>query len=226
MVNYLNEFIGISPPERAWRDYDYTGLLLQELSLEELSQKACPPSTVMTCLGVEVNSTSLTLSVNPKWLTELEELLLQWTKRRSATKSELQLLVGKLSFVSKCVWQSCLFLSHIFTLLRSLQHNHHHMKLSKEYHRDIHWWLDFLRCYNGVSVIPSFIWSTPDRVFATDTCLSGCGGLTDNSFFLCELPSDIQSFFSCHSSFGGPCYSCGLSFMGISVAGTAYSCAL
>ena len=36
VVNYLDDFTGISSPDRAWRDYDYTGLLLQELGLQEL----------------------------------------------------------------------------------------------------------------------------------------------------------------------------------------------
>ena len=47
------------------------------------------------------------------------------------------------------------FLCRILALPRSLQHNHHHTNLSKEFHWDIQWWLCFLRPYNGVSVIPS-----------------------------------------------------------------------
>lgn len=96
VVNYLNDFIGISSPDKAFRDYDTCGLLLRDLGLQESPSKACPSSPVITCLGVEVNSLALTLSVTPERLHELETLLLQWTTQRSATKSELQSLVGKL----------------------------------------------------------------------------------------------------------------------------------
>ena len=148
---------------------------------------------------MEVNTVDLTLSVTPERLHEIETLLLQWIGRRSATKSELQSLVGKLSFVSKCVRQSRFFLSHILALLRTLKHNHYHTKLSREFHRDIKWWLRFLRTYNGVSVIPSTLWSAPDGVFSTDACLTGCGGLTDQHFFHCVFPEEITvKFHSIH----------------------------
>lgn len=186
VVNYLDDFIGIASPDKALHDYETCGSLLWDLGLQESPSKACPPSTILTCLGVEVNTLVLTLSVTPVRLQELETLLLQWTTRRSATKSELQSLIGKLSFVTKCVRQSRLFLSRILALLRILKRNHYHTKLSKEFHWDIKWWLWFLQTYNGVSVIPSSLWSAPDGVF-TDACLTGCGGLTDQYFFHCDV---------------------------------------
>lgn len=195
VVNYLDDFIGVASPDKALQDYELCGSLLRDLGLQESPSKACPPSTVLTCLGVEVNTLDLTLSVTPARLQELETMLLQWSSRRSATKSELQSLIGKLSFVTKCVRQSRLFLSRILALLRTLKRNHYHTKLSKEFHRDIKWWLRFLRTYNGVSVIPSSLWSAPDGVFSTDACLTGCGGLTDQFFFHCEFPDEVTAQF-------------------------------
>ena len=118
VVNYLDDFIGVASLDKALQDYDTSGLLLRDLGLQESALKACLPSTVLTCLGVEVNTLDLTLSVTPKRLQEVETLLLQWTSRRSTTKSELQSLIRKLSFVTKCVRQSCLFLSRILALLQ------------------------------------------------------------------------------------------------------------
>lgn len=191
VVNYLDDFIGISLPDKAFRDYDTCGSGLRDLGLQESPSKACLPSPVLTCLGVEVNSLALTLAVTPERLQELETLLLQWTTRRSATKSELQSLVGKLLYVTKCVRQSRLFLSRILVLLQPLKHNHYHTKLFKKFHCDIRWWLRFLWTYNGVSVIPLSLWSTPDGIFSTDACLTACGGLTSLQFFHCEFPSVI-----------------------------------
>jgi len=130
----------------------------------------------------------MTLSITPTRLTELEGLLSTWLTKKSATKSELQSLVGKLSFVLKCVRQSRLFLSRILALLRTVKRNHHHVKLSREFSRDILWWLHFIRVYNGISIIPTSAWSSPDAIFATDACLSGCGGLTRQNFFHTEFP--------------------------------------
>ena len=122
-------------------------------------------------------------------------LLSHWLTKKSATKSQLQSLVGKLSSVSKCVRQSRLFLARILAMLRTVKRNHHHVKLSKEFFQDIHWWLRFIHVYNGVSIIPTSAWSSPDAVFATDACLSGCGGLTCHQFFHIEFPREVKDKF-------------------------------
>ena len=50
--------------------YKFTKMwLLQELGLQQSASKACPPSPVLTCLGVQVNSLDLTLSVHMKGCT-------------------------------------------------------------------------------------------------------------------------------------------------------------
>ena len=195
VANYLDDFIGVASTTRAFQDYEYCGSLLHELGLQESLSKACPPSTVMTCLGVRINTVDMTLSVTPERLDELVVLLSHWLTKKSATKSELQSLVGKLSFVSKCVRQSRLFLARILAMLRTVKRNHHHVKLSKEFFRDIHWWLRFIHVYNGVSIIPMSAWSSPDAVFATDACLSGCGGLTCHQFFHIEFPREVKDKF-------------------------------
>ena len=195
VANYLDDFIGVASIARALQHYEYCGSLLQELGLQESLSKACPPSTVMTCLGVQINTVDMTLSVTPERLDELVVLLSHWLTKKSATRSELQSLVGKLSFVSKCVRQSRLFLARILAMLRTVKRNHHHVKLSKEFFRDIHWWLRFIHVYNGVSIIPTSAWSSPDAVFATDACLSGCGGLTSHQFFHIEFPREVKATF-------------------------------
>ena len=170
----------MATPDIAWQAYVYCGHLLAELGLEESLSKACPPATIQTCLGVQFDTVQMTLSVTPTRLTEIETLLVSWSTKKSATKSELQSLVGKLSFISKCVRQSRLFLSRILALLRTLRQNGHSTRLSTEFRRDIAWWLRFMRTYNGVSIISSLVWTAPDAVFSTDACLSGCGGLTQS----------------------------------------------
>ena len=138
----------------------------------------------------------MTLLITSARLNELEGLLSTCLTRKSVTKSELQSLVGKLSFVSKCVRQSRLFLSRILALLRTVKCNHHHVKLSREFYRDICWWLRFICVYNGISIIPTSAWSSPDAIFATDACLSGCSGLTRQNFFHTEFPHKVRDKFS------------------------------
>ena len=66
VANYLDNFIGVTSIAQASQDYEYCGLLLHELGLQEPLSKACPPSTVMTCLDVQINTVGMTLSVTPE----------------------------------------------------------------------------------------------------------------------------------------------------------------
>ena len=76
--NYLDDFIGVSPALTAHTDFQVLSDLLSSLGLES-PEKLCPPSRVMTCLGVELGTEAITLSVNPDRLCEIERLLVHRT---------------------------------------------------------------------------------------------------------------------------------------------------
>ena len=83
----------------------------------------------------------------------------------------------------------------IIDLLKVLRHNHHRVSLNKEFQKDIRWWLNFITVYNGVSIILDTPWSAPDCVFATDACLTGCGGICgDRNFHTPFADSICQNF--------------------------------
>jgi hypothetical protein len=48
-----------------------------------------------------------------------------------------------------------------------------------------------MREFNGVCLIGDCIWSTPDDEFATDACLTGCGGFNGSQFFMSAFPEHI-----------------------------------
>ena len=105
VFNYFDNFIGVSPPTLATSHFHELAELLHHLCLGEPSTKSCPPSPVMTCLGVAFNTMDFNLSIDLDCLAEIERLLHTWLHKRT-TKSSLQSLVGKLVFVSKCVRQN------------------------------------------------------------------------------------------------------------------------
>ena len=193
LFNYLDDFIGVSEPSCAMSDFLELGSLLSSLGLRESEGKACPPATTVLCLGVQLDTVKLTMSIGPDRLSEIELLLFSWLAKRTAKKVELQSLVGKLVFVSKCVRQSRVFIARILRVLRSVKFNHHHVNLNAEFRKDIRWWCRFLRTYNGVSIISTASWSAPGEVFTTDACLVGCGGICAKEYFHVEFPDFIVS---------------------------------
>ena len=195
VLNYLDDFQGVEVPDTATAAFRFLQSFLVVLGVDESKSKACPPTTRATCLGVEFDTLAMTKSVHADRLTEIQELLSSWSHKTRTTKRDLQSLLGKLSFVSKCVKNSRIFLMRIIDLLKGLKHHHHRVSLNKEFQKDIRWWLNFLAVYNGLSIILDTPWSAPDCVFATDACLTGCGGICGDRLFHTLFPTAfVRSF--------------------------------
>ena len=45
--------------------------------------------------------------------------------------------------------------------------------------------------FNGISIIYTLCWSSPDEVFTTDACLTGCGGCSGSKMFHKEFSADV-----------------------------------
>ena len=44
----------------------------------------------------------------------------------------------------------------------------------------------------GISMINNAQWTSPDKVFLTDACLAGCGGVCDDQYFHGVFPPFIS----------------------------------
>ena len=167
------------------------GLLLHELGLLENFAKACPPSTVQLVLGVLIDTVQGTVSVPGERMKEIISLVREWQGKTRSTKLELQSLIGKLQYITKCVLQSRVFLNRLLEALRAMKRNKS-IRLSDSFQKDVRWWSMFVEEYNGVSFIPSALWTEPDVSFATDSCLVGCGGICLGEYFHTSFPKDIK----------------------------------
>ena len=47
--------------------------------------------------------------------------------------------------------------------------------------------------YNGVSMINIGQWASPEKMFSTDACLAGCGGVCDGQYFHAVFPPFISA---------------------------------
>ena len=81
-----------------------------ELGLLALAAKDVPPCHCMVCLGVEIDTSAMTLTVPQFCLNEHDVELHQWLEKSTYTKHALQSLLGKLSYVSACVRPGCIYM--------------------------------------------------------------------------------------------------------------------
>ncbi|CAC5389407.1 unnamed protein product [Mytilus coruscus] len=184
---------------RAYRQFpldpkDYNLILKQVLDdcgLEESLEKACPPCSRMSFLGVWFDTEKMTLEVTPVRLTEILALVNAWLLKSKVFRKEVQSLIGKLNFIASCVKPGRIFISRILNFLREFVSDDQCLELSEEFKRDIFWWSEFLLIFNGISILSLEVWTEPDQFFSCDACLSGCGGISSSKYFHCAFPSFI-----------------------------------
>ena len=190
-TNYLDDLIGVGDINGE-SGYEHLGNLLRELGLLENLEKACPPATVQLVLGIIIDTVNGTLSVPRERMENILALVSDWQEKVNCTKVELQSLIGVLQFVTKCVWQSKVFMNRLLEALRGIK-DKKAVRLSDSFQKDLKWWAMFMHKFNGTSFIPEIIWAEPDVTFATDSCLSGCGGICGYEYFHSSFPDDIRT---------------------------------
>ena len=89
--------------------------------IEKAKKKSCPPSTVMTFIGILFNTEKLTMEVTTERLHEIRYLLQSWLDRDTASLKEIQSLLGKLNFIAACVRPGRIFISRMLQWLTVLK---------------------------------------------------------------------------------------------------------
>ena len=191
VLNYLDDIGGAEVPHHAQDAFRYMGHLLSALGLDEPHSKACEPAVRMTFLGILFDTVSMVMEVTPERVQEISNEVEMWLVKQSTSKYELQVLLGKLHFITKCVHQGRIFVSRLLNLLRDISGDER-VALSEEARADIRWFHTYLHEYNGVSLIPEASWSKPDERLDTDACLVGCGGVCGNEYFYADFPEQTR----------------------------------
>jgi len=189
VCSYLDDFAGVSRPESALEDFESLGRMLSSLGLVEALNKSVAPSTRMVFLGVTFDTVKMTIEVTPERVLEILGLLESWKFKKSASKREIQSLIGTLQFASKCVPSGRLFVSRILDLLRGLKLPLHRKRITGEFRKDISWWANFMTTFNGVAIMLDQQWTNVDSVVSTEACLTGAGGWVEGEFFCTTFPT-------------------------------------
>ena len=84
--------------------------------------------------------------------------LRQWRYKHSASRTELQSLIGKLVHASKVVRYGRSFYQNLLSILRNNNRNNYNSIEINQYALfDINWWYHYISVWNGTSMIPPSI---------------------------------------------------------------------
>lgn len=131
--------------------------------------------TSITFLGIRINSEEQTLSLPSDKLGRLKATLQAWRNKRSATKHQLQQLLGHLNHAASVVRPGRSFTRSLIEASKLPKQPQHRVRLNLQCRADLAWWAVFLPGWNGVSVFPP---GPPITTILSDASGSwGCGAL-------------------------------------------------
>ena len=122
MFHYLDDFITVGPPGSTQCRCSLDGIMRTcQLTGTPLEADKCEgPSTNITFLGMELDSTNMEIRLPSDKLERLRVLLEGWSKRRAGKKRDLLSLIGYLHHASKAVRQGRSFLRRLINLSTSV----------------------------------------------------------------------------------------------------------
>lgn len=204
VCNYSDDFGGVEEdPVQAQRSFIGLSILLSDLGLAESSSKAVAPTTQMPYLGILFDTTKMTMSVPTEKLAELKAEIDSWARKTTISKRNLQSLLGKLFWVCKVVRFSRVFMGRLLSQLRKMTglKDNVKVKLEDQARKDLLWWSEFLRVFNGVTMIineeaipltlDQFL-DTPEKVCAGDATPTGIGAWHRDEYWSRKIPSILS----------------------------------
>ena len=176
-VNYLDDFIVFGSDMESCRHAQLTlHTLLRDLGFHIAYKKVVSPSTVVTYLGIQIDSLSMTLKLPPSKMEKLHMELEFFLGRKRATLKQIQRLAGVLGYCSTLIRGGRTFSHRVISLLKCFQHNRRYVTLDNNFHLDLDWWWQCAVWFNGTARIVTDDQS--DRlVLESDSSLSGYGAV-------------------------------------------------
>ena len=153
LLHYLDDFITAGPPRslQCAQNLATAMEVCQRLGLPLHPGKCVGPSTVLTVLGIELDSYNQVARLPQEKLLVIQSLIGSWLPRKWCNRYELESLIGHLHHAAKVVWPGRTFLRRMIDLLCCFRRRDHPIRLNREFHLDLLWWHQFLEDWHGVS---------------------------------------------------------------------------
>lgn len=151
VVVYIDDFLLIAPTREECNNALHCLInLVRRFGFHISWNKVVGPTQRITFLGIEIDTRDCTLSLGEQKLAKVHQQLDEFSKKRRASKQQLQRLAGLLNWACQGIRGGKFFLRRILDAIKPLRQQNHKTKLSSEFHKDVQWWLAYLCTFNGV----------------------------------------------------------------------------
>lgn len=196
-AHILDDFFFIGPPnspacENALLSF-YS--LSRQISFPIKQEKTVYPTTILTFLGLELDSERMEVRLPDDKLLKLKLEVQSFLSRSKATLKELQSLIGSLNFACAVVAPGRPYLRRIIDLTVGLKKSWHRRSLNISAKADLEAWSIFLHHFNGRALIlPQLVESSTALNLFTDASDLGIGGVFGTRWFYFALPHHFKAF--------------------------------
>nr|XP_006821268.1 PREDICTED: uncharacterized protein LOC100371933 [Saccoglossus kowalevskii] len=159
------------------------------------TEKVEGPCSVITFLGVELDTVNMVIRLPKDKLADLLVKLPSWLTRHTCSKRELLSLIGCLSFACKCMLAGRIFLRRMIDISMTATSLSQVITLTDEFWHDVQWWCDFLPSWNGTASLlnPNWIPSPEFELFTDASATLGYGAFYKGHWFANTWPTFITN---------------------------------
>ena len=199
IVVYLDHFLIVSrSKEECELAFSTLHELLLDLGFEISPSKVVPPCQQLTFLGIVFDTQTMELSLPKDKLKETKDLVDLFTKRKRASKRQLQQLAGKLNWACRVVHGGGTFLRRIIDCMNLLKTSSAKFLFTPEFRKDLFWWQKFLYQFNGKRLLHDKV---PIADVETDASNEAVGFYFRGDWAYSFLPADAPDIAPLHINF-------------------------
>ena len=157
-----------------------------------LSEKTTEgPSHILEYLGIILDTVRMEARLPEEKVKPVQEILENFSNRRSCTKRELLSLLGHLNFACRVIHPGRSFISHLIKLSTTVSKLSHHVYLN-HCRSALIMWSEFLKKWNGVSLFLNVeVTFAADINLFTDATDISYGGFYNNHWFQSYFPQSV-----------------------------------
>ncbi|XP_052214344.1 uncharacterized protein LOC127833226 [Dreissena polymorpha] len=166
LIHYLDDFLGggkRNSGECRHLMEIFSGCM-QKLGVPIAAEKTEGPVTVLTFLGLELDSDKMEIRLPLHKVQEVLILLNNMLQKTRCTLKEMQSLIGVLNFACRAIIPGRPFCRRLIDSICGLTKPYHHLRINKGIKLDLMMWKQFFVNFNGIRVFHDRFWSYNDDV--------------------------------------------------------------
>ncbi|KAM3936556.1 uncharacterized protein RB166_007084 [Leptodactylus fuscus] len=193
IIHYLDDFLFVAPSSDSRCQFllDSFRSLMSHFGVPLSPEKMVGPTTVLSFLGIELDSNAMVFRLPVDKLDRLADLLRGFLAVSKVTLKQMQSLLGLLVFTCRVMPMGRVFSRRLSLSTKGVSSPYHRIRLTRSLKADLSVWLSFLEQYNGRTCVRSVEVSNQDISLHTDAAGSlGFGAILGQEWCASPWPPE------------------------------------